>query len=367
MDIKQLQEFQNTARYKTLVAQGASCFISVRDAHGPLAQRILQELPIEEFFDGITKVDDADNAVDGISSEDLMHFTVSVESMLKHFTDNIVELINNANNQLFNKFVQYDEGGIFRAFAANYYRIMSGRNPNIETLMMGIHRLYAHYFKEFRTLPDFRRNKYLERFYDSENNRKVYPIDLIAENFAMLINIFCMNLMCEYYTDKENFAIEPLFQCSLNAIREHLITLFNTPTHSVEIDRSRKMIDQPVVDLYMVNMAFNRPAKLDDFELITGDKITRKSLIKYMKFNMERTSINSDSYYFDFNLDKQAIHYFDTLTDLMNKLNQIEAMYLKLKELSQIQSPDDESIASTLFHLYLKTPANSTELAISQG
>ncbi|QIC72086.1 MULTISPECIES: hypothetical protein [Acinetobacter] len=89
MDIKQLQEFQKTARYKTLVAQGANCFISVRDAHGPLAQRILQELPIEEFFDGITKVDDADNAADGISSEDLMHFTVSVESMLKHFTDNI--------------------------------------------------------------------------------------------------------------------------------------------------------------------------------------------------------------------------------------------------------------------------------------
>lgn len=359
-----LKEFKNSQRYRSLVARGASCFISVRNSDGELSQRILQELPVEDFFQEITKVDDD---VEGITGEDLMHFTVTVESMLKHFTDNIVELINNANNQLFNKFIEYDQGGIFRTFAAKYNRIILGRISNIEPLMMGIHRLYAHYFKEFKKTPDFRRNKHLISFYDSENNRYVYPIDLIAENFAMLINVLCMNMMCEYYTDKENFTIETDFQDSINAIREHLNTLFDSPTHTVEINSGRNYYNQPLVDLYIVNLAFNNPAKLDDLELIIGQQISRKTLIQFMKPNMRETYINSDLYNFEIKLDHQSADYFDTLTDLLSKINHIEAMYLKLKQLSQINSPDDEKTASTLFHLYLKKPVKSTELAVKQA
>lgn len=360
MNIQQLKAFKDSPRYQTLVAEGARCFLSVRNAHGPLSQRILSELPVEDFFEGITKVDD-DNA-EGITGEDLMHFTVSVESMLKHFTDKIIDLINTGNNQLFNKFVEYGRDATFRAFAANYNRIMSGRNPNTD-ILMGIYGLYAHYFKEFKKNSDFRHDRHLKRFYDTERNRNVYPIDLIAENFAMLINVLCMNMMCEYYLDKENFAVETFLQDSINAIRDHLMTLFDTPTHRVEVDYGTKYIEQPVVDLYIVNLAFKHPEKLKDLELIIGEQISRETLIKYMKLNMVQKSNNSDVFHCDFSLPYRSLEYYEILTDLLSKLNHIEAMYLKLKQLSQVNSPDDENTAATLFHLYLKKPSESKELA----
>lgn len=354
-----IETFINSPLYQRLLADGASCFFSVRGGKGKLKQRVLEELPIDEFFSDLIRVDDE---VEGITGEDFIQFTVSVESMLKHFTDNIVDLVSNAQNEVFNRYVEYDEGGIFRDFAANYNRIQSGRNPGIHNILSGIHRLYAHYFKEFQKTPAFKKDEYLTRFYSKESGRRAYPIDLIAEHFAMLINLLCMNMMCEYYGDKEEFSSETLLQNSINAIRSHLVTLFNTPTHSVEPIQDRGWREEPLVDLYMVNLAFNQPAKLEDFELIIGEEISRNKLINYMKRSMEKPSLTSNSYYFNFHLDERNLYYFDTLMDLMSKLNHFEAMYLKLKELSKINSPGDENYASTLFHLYLKKPDQSTEL-----
>lgn len=300
-----------------------------------------EDIPLEQFISDMENI----FATDKVEKEDLITLSISVESMLKHYIEHLITLINNASNTVFNQFVGYDEKGIFRTFAMRYNIILAGKETGNHSLREGIARLYEHYSEKFLKPIRFNRDQHLERM---EGTRDSFIEDKV-KNFSMLLNVLCMSIMCEYYAERDLFSLKTLIAKDIQQIRDYLDNLMNGPA----------LCYQKAIELHKLYLLINAPKELERFEIITGQKIDKAWFAQLIQANMQ--SYSSDCY-LNTDEDRKTYEYFSGVTFMYNQLNHVEVMYYKLLELSKSDNPESQEAARILFRIDLPLKESNQEL-----
>lgn len=287
---------------------------------------------VAETFDLVPVEDQDDNQSQSIN----LDMAQVLHGLVHHF----LEGIRAENNWLFKRFVEYDQGGIFRSFARSYQRIRDGKIQPSVTMQEGLDRLFKHYHSEFNNTQDFIPNPQHTGF--SQGTKPyISNVDKLAESFSILVNVLLMSILCEYHADPEHFREETFLRDDIQNIKNRIkVFLTSTPLSS----------DQTYQQYVMKNRLWN----VDQYrriEKVTGQCITDADALHYIVSHMhsDKDFVGNDTVYLDLNSDykKYSIqfvhnldHHFNALIDMYGLINMVESIYLDYKAKSFGDSPN---------------------------
>lgn len=258
---------------------------------------------------------------------------LNMEQVLNGVVQHFLEGMRTENHYVFKRFVEYDEGGIFRTFAKFYRRICKGTYLPPNDLLMGLNRLYKHYHTEFINTPDFRLNP-LKQY---ESNPQ------LTENFSILINVLLISILCDFYADQEDFREENILKKDIQDIKNQIIKFLMQPPHANS-------------DVYRQYVLWNRlfsPEKSARIERITGEVLSDTDVLNEVKNRMvcEKDFLGNELFHpddswghkkYSIKLTSSLNQHFDTLLDMLGLINMVESIYLDYKARSFGNSPNPD-------------------------
>lgn len=279
---------------------------------------------VAETFD-LVPVDDQDEET--LSKSINLDMAKVLHGVVQHFLDGIRA----ENNWFFKRFVEYDQGGIFRSFARSYQRIRDGKIQPSVTMQEGLDRLFKHYHSEFNNTQDFIPNPQHTGF--SQGTKPyISNVDKLAESFSILANVLLMSILCEYHADPDHFRGESFLRDDIQKIKDRIKSFLTSMPLSSDYT-------------YQQYVMKNRLWNIDQYkriEKVTGQHITDTDALHYLVSHMrcDKDGVGNDMIYLDLNSDykKYSIqfvhnldHHFNALIDMYGLINMVESIYLDYK------------------------------------
>ncbi|WP_180101597.1 hypothetical protein [Acinetobacter sp. YH12126] len=295
---------------------------------------------------------------DVVTHEDLREFKLDIEKMLLHFTNHLVDMIKYQNNELFNRFIEYNKDGTFRLFEVFYKKLVSGRLNHSDIVASGLTGrfadLFSHYLKQLSRVPEHNYKGEITIHPLSFGDIK-HPVLETKENFMVLLDILIMQVVCEYYTDKKYFGEDEVIQDSINVMREALFKLFYYLPHtrggiSSGPISEKSVIEKKMSHIYLVNKWRNSKEGFEEIKRLMQHSYTTQEMAGLLNSLCVKNAYDNGMC-FDDTLGYSEMFYFDILVELMGYLNCFEQMYLKLKEqavLNDSETNNGESVKFTM-------------------
>lgn len=263
-------------------------------------------------------------------------YNINAIEVLNLYSTEIKKWISKENNQLFNKFIEYEKEGVLRSFKTDFSRILDGNLSEGSPLPDNIIKLFSYY-----------KNKFLEtkkEIYDENYRQWKINIEQIEDNFHSTIIILIINIIIQYYRkdNKKYFAEDPIISTDLTEIRRHLEGMIsNRDLNALLIQET--CIKKDLVLLHKYNIALNK--NISELELYQGLRFDHQ----WDENNNEWTFIcNLHSYD---NL-QYGLPFHSRLLDLLNILNNIELLYQALLDsCTQETSTKNQSMKEVVLFL----------------
>lgn len=328
---------KNSYLYRSLFPNDAKVFIGGKNSSGQYIPHLTENLTPDELVNFI--VDTFGSK--GVTQDDLIEFSINIEDMLNHHTQHIVDMLNQGNNELFNRLIAFNVDGTFRSFTVFYDRLINGDldQATILNQITHVNHIYAHFFQKFNSFS-FTYNKIGDIEHIFNHNGYINPVFEVAETFYMLIDVLLMHMAYEYFGQKKSFSKDKVISESLKSIRSALYQLFNTPSH--------------YSDVFVAKAFLQDQEEFKQIELLSAHKFTHGSISKII-MDVAKPIYEYNNTEFEINLQMPygLGIYFNILLELMGRLNHVEQMYETLK--ANAASPNEAQADGDVDHQFKLT------------
>ena len=158
------------------------------DELGQFTKPITGRLTLNELRTEIAEIFD----LVPIEEKQDINYVINPVDLLKSFTDNIVNEIQVANQNLFHQLTSKQENGIFRTFEMDYERILDGELEDGNRLPNDLNEIFVHHKKNFFGIKDF--------IWSDKNHSHDFQSNIqnITNEFGVLVNILLMNITVQF-------------------------------------------------------------------------------------------------------------------------------------------------------------------------
>lgn len=243
-------------------------------------------------------------------------YNINAIEVLNLYSTEIKKWISEENNQLFNKFIEYEKEGALRSFKTDFSRILDGNLSEGSPLPDNIIKLFSYY-----------KNKFLEtkkEIYNKNYRQWEINIEQIEDNFHSAIIILIINIFIQYYRkdNKKYFAEDPIISTDIADIRRHLEGMIN------DDDLLALLTQQVCIDKNLTLLNKNN--------IIRNQDISELNLYQKLKFYHQwdgydnRWNFICNPHNYDY--PQYGLPFHERLLDLLNILNNIAFLYQGLLE-----------------------------------